>query len=202
MFDTRRIGECPVALATVGAVVFDNEVYDELLYAVRAYHNEFMVFLEGQRNNLIVAVKGYYVPRQEVTATSCEAKELFDPSRWVGIAHSHHDMGAFHSSIDQNGVDNAAVSVVMSAHGNWSAKLATQLPCGKLGVVNANVSTELYETPTFVLAPGGRGDCPYPTPPCGVRVYSIMEVLYERCRSQRPIVSLWSNENVPAWLRL
>jgi|GEM_PF-5158743 len=170
-FRVERVKSCPLANAPC-AVVFPDALFEDIVECVSEIRNEFILFLIGDRANRVAHVRDVYVPRQRVSAATVDAEEMFDPSAFIGIAHSHHDMGAFHSPTDEGGVDNAPISVVMSTRG-WCAKYAHKLPCGRWGVsqnvmiVRESESRDAvarasrdHEVPRAPLSRARMGDCP------------------------------------------
>ena len=54
-------------------------------------------------------------PHKEVSGASAEAEPFHIPDNCIGVIHSHHTMGAFHSGTDQNYVDkNFKVSITVA----------------------------------------------------------------------------------------
>lgn len=73
----------------------------------------------------------YKIPKQEVTGVECEFKEELGGD---GIVHSHHNMGAFHSSQDDHHARNLyCYSIVVSNKDGSEGTKRTKLPCGGFG---------------------------------------------------------------------
>jgi hypothetical protein len=192
-FRNVRVKSCPLSQRRC-VILFERDVFESLREAVSEIRDEFVVFLLGARSEAKARVTGVYVPQQTVSSADVEADEAFDPARFVGIAHSHHGMGAFHSATDERGVDNAPISIVMSKT-EWCAKFAHRLPCGLWGVSrnvaitdgecesDLEVSSEASEVKVSEL-----GDCPYwdgnPLP-CGLRVKRSALIDEIRAKSKR-----------------
>lgn len=74
-------------------------------------------------------------PHKEANGASAEAEPFHVPEDCVGIIHSHHTMGAFHSGTDQSYVDkNYPVSITVARNTNelvFDAVSYQQTPCGK-----------------------------------------------------------------------
>jgi len=74
-------------------------------------------------------------PHKEASRASAEAMPFHIPKDCVGIIHSHHTMGAFHSGTDQAYVDkNFPVSITVArSNGNltYDAVCYSRTPCGK-----------------------------------------------------------------------
>lgn len=94
------------------------------------------------------AIKHFKIPKQEVSSTDCEFKEELGGD---GIVHSHHDMGAFHSSQDDRHARNLyAYSIVLSNTKGYEATKRVKLPCGGFGY--AKVELRLVNLPEMELS--------------------------------------------------
>lgn len=93
-------------------------------------------------------ITGYKIPRQEVTSTDCEFKEELGGD---GMIHSHHDMGAFHSSQDDAHARNLYIYSIVTANskGNVATK-RIKLPCGGFGYTK--IRLQLVECPEIDLS--------------------------------------------------
>lgn len=92
-------------------------------------------------------------PHKESTYSSAEAEPFNIPGDCVGFIHSHHRMGAFHSSTDQTHVDRnypLSITVAKGTDGKieYDAVSHTQTPCGKAVCIKATVKY-LSPDPTF-----------------------------------------------------
>lgn len=93
------------------------------------------------------AITRFKIPRQEVTSTECEFKEELGGN---GIVHSHHDMGAFHSSQDDRHARNLYdYSIVLSNGKGYDASRRVKLPCGGIGY--ARVELCLVDCPEIEM---------------------------------------------------
>jgi hypothetical protein len=82
-------------------------------------------------------VTQFKIPKQEVSGIECEFKEEIGGD---GIVHSHHDMGAFHSSQDDRYARNLyAYSIVLSNSRGCEATKRVKLPCGGFGYVKVEL---------------------------------------------------------------
>ena len=82
-------------------------------------------------------VASFRIPKQEVTSTECEFKEELGGE---GIVHSHHNMGAFHSSQDDHHARNLyEYSIVISNTKGCEATKRIKLPCGGFGYVKVEL---------------------------------------------------------------
>lgn len=74
-------------------------------------------------------------PHKEASGGSAEAEPFHIPENCVGVIHSHHSMGAFHSATDQAYVDkNYPVSITVARNGDslsFDAVSYQETPCGK-----------------------------------------------------------------------
>jgi len=112
----------------------------KITYLMEEYTSrEWLAYLVGT-----ISEKGNYFiedivvpPHKESYCASAEAEPLYTPKEGcIGIIHSHHGMGAFHSGTDQTYVDkNYPISITV-ARGEGSALKydtvsVTETPCGK-----------------------------------------------------------------------
>lgn len=206
-FRVERVKSCPLSQAAC-AIVIDDALFEQLEECVRELHDEFIVFLAGERRDRVAIIRDAYVPSQVVSPASVEAEEKFDPARFIAVAHSHHTMGAFHSVTDEGGVDNAPISIVLSAR-EWCAKFAHKLPCGRWGLsrnvmfLRASRSAELSENiiraqTSLEVSELELGDCPErgtrETLSCGLRVRTnplLREIQRKSKAASRPALHPW-----------
>lgn len=92
-------------------------------------------------------------PHAEASSGSAEAEPFHIPDNCVGIVHSHHSMGAFHSGTDQSYVDkNFPVSITVAKKGDqameFDAVSYQVTPCGKGTTTKVSVKYVQPE-PTF-----------------------------------------------------
>ena len=93
-------------------------------------------------------VTGFKIPRQEVTSTECAFMEELGGD---GIIHSHHDMGAFHSSQDDHHARNLYAYSIVTANSKGSvATKRVKLPCSGFGYVK--IRLELIDLPAIDLS--------------------------------------------------
>lgn len=108
---------------------------------------EWLGYLVGtfDREASIYSVTDIRVPKQDVTATTVEVTESLPLNDIIGSVHSHHNMGAFHSSTDHDFVGaNHDVCLVYSTNG-WSGKVRQRVPCGHEYLYDAIVLLPLPE---------------------------------------------------------
>jgi hypothetical protein len=86
------------------------------------------------KNSTITEFK---IPRQEVSSTECEFKEDLGGD---GIVHSHHDLGAFHSSQDDRHARNLYLySIVIANSSGYAATKRVKLPCKGFGYLRVEL---------------------------------------------------------------
>ena len=102
----------------------------------------YMVGKETEKSNFFVE-DIVVPPHKDVSSGGAEVEPMTVPKDCVGIIHSHHTMGAFHSHTDQTYADrNHPVSItVAKRNGNleYDAVSAKRTPCGKISTVKADV---------------------------------------------------------------
>ncbi len=116
-------------------------------YLMEEYpHQEWLAYLVGKKSDH----EKFFVedisipPHTESSMASAEAEPFHIPDKCIGIIHSHHRMGAFHSATDRDYVDkNFPVSITV-AFGEGSNlaydALSYQItPCGKRIVLDCTV---------------------------------------------------------------
>ena len=94
------------------------------------------------------AISSFKIPKQEVGSVDCEFKEELGGD---GIIHSHHDMGAFHSSQDDAHARNLYTYSIVTANSKGSiATKRVKLPCNGFGYVK--IKLQLVELPGIDLS--------------------------------------------------
>lgn len=107
-------------------------------YLMEEYpHQEWLAYLVGR----VSKKENFFVedlsipPHSEVSGASAEAEPFNIPEGCIGIIHSHHSMGAFHSLTDKEYVDkNFLVSITVAKKGlnlEFDAISYQVTPCGK-----------------------------------------------------------------------
>ena len=98
-------------------------------------------------------------PHKEASGASAEAEPFHIPDDCVGIIHSHHTMGAFHSGVDQDYVDkNFPVSITVARDNGkgltFDAVSYRKTPCGKGVALKCTVKLvqpqPLFDRDTFL----------------------------------------------------
>lgn len=83
------------------------------------------------------AITEFKIPKQQVGSAECEFAEDLGGD---GIIHSHHDMGAFHSSQDDHHARNLyEYSIVISNSKGYAATRRKKLPCNGFGYVKVEL---------------------------------------------------------------
>lgn len=101
-------------------------------------HQEWLAYLVGrisEKENIFVEDINV-PPHADVGGASAEAEPFHIPKNCVGIIHSHHSMGAFHSPTDKDYVDkNFPVSITVAFNGShnltYDAVSFGKTPCGR-----------------------------------------------------------------------
>ena len=130
-------------------------------YLLDAYpHREWLGYLVGTIGNKSVFVSELSIPpHREASGASAEAEPFNIPENCVGVIHSHHSMGAFHSGTDQNFVDkNFPVSITVACKGGrqleFDAVSYIITPCGKASTGKSAVKyvlpKPLFDKDTFL----------------------------------------------------
>jgi len=78
----------------------------------------------------------FKIPKQEVAEAEVEFKEDLKGN---GIIHSHHSMGAFHSSQDDHHARNLYDYSIVLSTTNFIGTKKVGLPCGGVGYVRLNL---------------------------------------------------------------
>jgi hypothetical protein len=112
---------------------------------------EWLGYLTGELKEEKVFCNDLVIPpHTSVTGGCAEAEPFCQPKDCVGVIHSHHTMGAFHSSTDQDYVDkNFPVSITVASNKaelTYDAVCYTRTPCGKSISATAKV---FYVQPEF-----------------------------------------------------
>ena len=97
----------------------------------------------GTISDELVLVDDIVIPRQVKPSSGwCEMLPgEVSPERKVGVIHSHHNMGTFHSPADQSYVDaNNPVSLIITNSGAISASVKGKTLCGAVMVKEITVN--------------------------------------------------------------
>ena len=187
MFKISMVEKCPYTGAGTGILRLSHAVIANLAGAV-SDREEWLALLVGTRSTdgMDVTVTELRIPLQERSRAECSLvnKEPLTPDI-VGVVHSHHTMGAFFSTTDDNELNpRFPVSIVVATNRasstdakrllgfDYEAVGRAVLPCGSLGVVDFIVlpTPEVKEWPAVPVkgytAPNTAitlHDCPHKT---------------------------------------
>lgn len=121
-------------------IVFKKEEYDALLQIAKEDIYEWGVYLRFEEDEKEIKVVEIIVPEQKTSTATFEVKNPENGE--FGILHSHHNMGAGFSSVDNEGINlNNRFSVVINSKGEYSAIVKEKTPCGKYTTLEAKVFT-------------------------------------------------------------
>ncbi len=141
--DTNSI-QC--SLVKSPTVYIDPIPRSKIQYLMNEYpHQEWIAYLQGRmfEKDSIYVEDISVPPHKDSSGGSAEAEPFHIPGNCVGIIHSHHKMGAYHSATDKAYVDkNYPVSITV-AHGkqgfSYDAISYQTTLCGKGAVVKCLV---------------------------------------------------------------
>jgi len=86
----------------------------------------------------------FRIPKQTVKTTECELKE---DEKADGILHSHHDMGEFHSAIDDKFCRNLYDYSLVIGWNGITGSCRRKLPCGGWGHIKLEI--EVVDAPSI-----------------------------------------------------
>lgn len=169
MFTIPVVEQCPYTVAGQGVMKFSHDVLGIIAGAVWE-KDEWMALLIGTRseNGLEVMITDLQVPLQERNSTRCE---LVNPepltSEVIGVIHSHHNMFARFSTIDNDTLNPRFPTSIVVAQPRlqptqeenllgfaYQAEGRVPLPCGSIGIVKFTVLPDplIEEWPIKVTA--------------------------------------------------
>jgi len=116
-------------------------------------HKEWMGYMVGGIDGPDVMVEDLVIPpHEDSTYASAEAEPFHIPDRCVGVIHSHHTMGAFHSTTDAEHVDaNFPVSITVARKDNnleFDTVVNMETECGRMANVEGKIKF-VEPPPTF-----------------------------------------------------
>jgi len=129
-------------------------VQQKIKLLMKAYPSqEWLSYLVGSYNS---ETRSYDVrdivvpPHASVTSTHAEAEPFHVPENCLGVLHSHHSMGAFHSTTDHDHVDaNWPLSITAATRGSeleFDAVSQSNTPCGKSILLKCKIMLVLPQT--------------------------------------------------------
>ena len=120
-------------------------IWSQWMYISRLMQDKEWGAIFWVKDNTITSFK---IPKQEVTSVECEFKEELGGD---GIIHSHHDMGAFHSSQDDAHARNLYTYSIVTANSKGSiATKRVKLPCNGFGYVK--IELKIIDLPEIGLS--------------------------------------------------
>jgi JAB domain-containing protein similar to deubiquitination enzymes len=144
------VEQCPHTVTGLGVIKASHSVLATLAGAVHD-RDEWIALLIGKRsaNGLEIQVDSLRIPLQERSHAACSLvrQEPLTPDV-VGVIHSHHSMGAFFSTTDDETLNTRfpmSLVVAQTRHDspmieqllgfNYKAEGRAILPCGSIGIV-------------------------------------------------------------------
>ena len=133
---------CGLVCSDNPTVYFDVEAVQKIEAMMEEYpHSEWLGYLVGyetQRHNFIVDDL-VIPPHKDVSTGGVEVETGHHPQNCVGVIHSHHSMGAFHSTTDDDHVDrNYPISVTVAGDSEdlgFDIVSIRKTPCGRISSV-------------------------------------------------------------------
>jgi len=125
-------------------------------------HQEWLGYLIGEASG----EKSFFIrdlaipPHEEASGVIAKAEPFHIPENCIGVIHSHHGMGAFHSSTDQEYVDKnfpASITVARKASNlEYDAVCYGSAPCGRptldKGTVKCVQPEPLFDEKAFLAS--------------------------------------------------
>lgn len=130
-------------------ILVDYEIWKTLMAICSTVKVEWQALLTGTIDEQgVVHVKGYWIPKQEVSASSVKNLDLIDDVVIVekGIVagvHSHGTMACFFSQTDMDDTNMSLIKhhIVVNNQALYKAQSRVELPCGMAKFVDAEVFT-------------------------------------------------------------
>lgn len=127
-------------------IMFSNQVFLEIVDLLHQYPTyEWLGFLKGRLNrDNILYLDNLTIPPQTVTGGSATLQEGYQlPTRangeYLGVIHSHNNLGAFHSATDKEYMHNYQFSITVDNSLKFVAVIETALPCGGKTMLDCEV---------------------------------------------------------------
>ncbi len=145
--------EVKCSLVEKTTIVLSLRVQDKVRLLMQEYPSqEWLGYLTGKVTDKITCTDLVIPPHEEANSGTAAAEPFTQPEHCVGVIHSHHTMGAFHSGVDQAHVDkNFGCSITVAKRGSeleFSSVAIGQTPCGKATVVDCQLKLQIMR-PTF-----------------------------------------------------
>lgn len=124
------------------------EVYSAIFFLCSKIEQEWQMLLKGVETGDQVIVNGYYIPKQEVTASTVKNLDAIDEefiieNDIVATIHSHSNMGVFFSHTDDEFTNMSHIKhhIVVNNRHEMVAKSRHDLPCGMAKFADSKVMT-------------------------------------------------------------
>ena len=126
------------SLTKPAKIIMDALAKQKIEILMREYpHQEWMSYMVGVLEPEVRVKDLVIPPHAHASGGSAEAEPMYVPADCLGVLHSHHHMGAFHSGTDDAYVDRnypLSITVAIGAQGglDFDAIMWQHTPCGKL----------------------------------------------------------------------
>ena len=125
-------------------IVMPHVVWRKIVTLTKAIDTEWLGYLKA---SLVQTgewkIIDIVVPKQEVTSTTVKPTDTIPAE---GVIHSHVDMGAFFSGVDDSYLNqNHQFSIVVNKREEVKAVSRIELPCGAFAIVDAELQIEYPE---------------------------------------------------------
>jgi hypothetical protein len=125
------------SLTKPAKIIMDALAKQKIEILMREYpHQEWMSYMVGVLEPEVRVKDLVIPPHAHASGGSAEAEPMHVPADCLGVLHSHHHMGAFHSGTDDAYVDRnypLSITVAIGAQGlDFDAIMWQHTPCGKL----------------------------------------------------------------------
>jgi len=119
------------------------KVYGAIRYLLSEFRfREWLIYVYGEERGNEIHVKDFYVPEQEVTASSVKViEDDYPKENLLGSIHSHNSMASFRSCVD---VDhhNYPLQIVVNNDLEFTCAYKFKAPCGHF--LECECDVELY----------------------------------------------------------
>lgn len=129
--------------------LIDHEVWRALMSICSSVKLEWQALLTGEiKPDGTIHITGYYIPKQEVTASSVKNLDLIDDvviaeKCIIAGVHSHGNMACFFSSTDVEDTNLSLIKhhIVVNNRSEYKAQSRVDLPCGMAKFIEGEVFT-------------------------------------------------------------
>lgn len=131
--------------------ILTDELFAVISKLCKDVETEWQALLIGEeRENNVVYMHDYYIPKQTVTSANVTNDECFEVERIremgiVGGIHSHGNMGVFFSKTDHDCTNTSPIknNIVVNNKFEFKALKALTLPCGMVKFLDADVVRDI-----------------------------------------------------------